>query len=52
MVRKLLIKLLKIKTFEDHKKECVLIPKYYKDTQKGVKAAKKKARKHLTKKKA
>jgi len=30
MVRKLLIKLFGIKTFEDYKKKCVLTPKYYK----------------------
>jgi len=51
MVRKLLSKLFGIKTFEDYKKKCVLTPKYYKDPQKGVKIAKEKAGKHLTKKK-
>ena len=51
MVRKLLIKLFGIKTFEDYKKECVLTPKYYKDPQKGVKVAKKKAKRYSKKKK-
>jgi hypothetical protein len=36
MVRKLLIKLFKIETFEDYKKKCVLTPKYYKDPQKNL----------------
>ncbi len=51
MVRKLLIKLFKIKTFEDYKKKCVLTPKYYKDQKKGVEVAKKKAKKYSKKKK-
>jgi len=51
MVRKLLIKLFGIETFEGYKKKCVLTPKYCKDPQKGVKIASAKAEKHLTKKK-
>ena len=51
MVRKLLIKLFKIKTFEDYKEKCVLTPKYYKDPEKGVKIATEKAKKGLAKKK-
>ena len=51
MVRKLLIKLFGIKTFEDYKKKCVLTPKYYKDSGRGVKIATEKAKKSLTKKK-
>ena len=51
MVRKFLIKFFGIETFEDYKKKCVLTPKYYKDSQKGVGIAKEKAKKHLTKKK-
>ena len=44
MVRKLLIKLFGIETFEGYKKKCVLTPKYYKDPEKDIK-------KPLTKKK-
>ena len=51
MVRKLLAKLFGIETFEKYKNKCVLIPKYYRDPQKGVKIAAEKAKKHLTKKK-
>ena len=51
MVRKFLIKLFGIETFEKYKKKCVLTPKYYKDPQKGVKIATEKAEKRLTKKK-
>jgi len=51
MIRKLLSKLFGIKTFEDYKNKRVPTPKYYKDPQKGVKIAKEKAGKHLTKKK-
>ncbi len=51
MVRKFLVKLFGIETFEEYRKKCVLTPKYYKDPQKGVKIAEKKAEKHLTKKK-
>ena len=36
MVRKFLIKLFGIETFEKYKKKCVLTPKYYKAPQKDL----------------
>ena len=51
MVRKFLIKLFGIETFEEYKKKCVLTPKYYKDPEKGVKLAEEKTKESLEKKK-
>jgi len=39
MVRKFLIKIFGINTFEEYKKKCVLTPKYYKDPKKIEKLA-------------